>query len=70
MVDVNYQNWNIFGTLPSRNFNFNMMPGNENILNTPFFKFGAYGGYYCLLSDMGALITAKDPDTPVEHMEV
>lgn len=47
---VNYQNWNIFGTEPSSNMNFNIMPGDDYIENTPWFCCGLYSNYYCLLS--------------------
>lgn len=48
---VNYQDWSIFGTRPSSNITFNIMPGDEYILNTPWFCCGLYSNYYCLLSD-------------------
>lgn len=47
---VNYQDWDIFGTLPSTNYNFNFMPGDDKIMNTPWFCCGIYDSYYCLLS--------------------
>lgn len=67
---VNYQDWDIFGTLPSTNYSFNWIPGNENILNTPFFEFGKYAGYYCLLSDGSEEITVKEPDVEIPPIEV
>lgn len=52
MVDVNYVDYNIFGQLPSLNFRFNLMVGDENIPTSPYFMHGIYYQYYCLISDL------------------
>lgn len=66
VAEVHYQDWNIFGTLPSTNLNFNIMPGDAMILETQWFCCGRYSNYYCLLSD-GHIGCGNHPDLPEEE---
>lgn len=46
---VNYQDWTMFGQLPSLNHYFNIAVKYSQIPLTPYFAQGQYGGYYCIL---------------------
>lgn len=48
---VGTQNWNEFGVTPQRNYAFNRSTDQIGIPGTPFFGFGQYSDYYCLLMD-------------------
>lgn len=65
VAEINYQDWSTFGTNPSTNANFNIMPGDDVILSTPWFCCGKYSNYYCLLSD-GKLGCGNQPNLPNE----
>lgn len=46
---IGTQDWSKFGVAPSLNHHFNLSTDFETADDTPFFEFGQYHDYYCLL---------------------